>query len=87
MIEAASIRLRPILMTTAATIAGAFPLIIASGAGAAARYSIGLVIVSGLLIGTVFTLFVLPVVYTFLAEEHRKASHTDPDGSVSDATY
>lgn len=86
-IEAASIRLRPILMTTAATIAGAFPLIIASGAGAAARYSIGLVIVSGLLIGTVFTLFVLPVVYTFLAEEHRKASHTDSDGSVSDATY
>ena len=71
-IEAASIRLRPILMTTAATIAGAFPLIIASGAGAAARYSIGVVIVSGLFVGTLFTLFVLPVVYTFLADDHSK---------------
>ena len=68
---AASIRLRPILMTTAAMIAGLMPLIFASGAGAVARFNIGLVIVSGLAIGTLFTLFVLPVIYTFIAEKHE----------------
>ena len=68
---AASIRLRPILMTTAAMIAGLIPLLFASGAGAVARFNIGLVIVSGLAIGTVFTLFVLPVIYSYLAEKHE----------------
>ncbi len=68
---AASIRLRPILMTTAAMIAGLIPLIFATGAGAAARFNIGLVIVSGLAIGTLFTLFVLPVIYTFISQKHR----------------
>lgn len=70
--HAASLRLRPILMTTAAMVAGAFPLTLASGAGAGSRHSIGVVIVSGLLIGTLFTLFVLPVVYSFLGDDHRE---------------
>ncbi|PSU67763.1 transporter [Photobacterium phosphoreum] len=69
--EAAKIRLRPILMTTCAMIAGLVPLLYASGAGAASRFSIGIVIVAGLSIGTLFTLFVLPVIYTFLASEHK----------------
>lgn len=69
--EAAAIRLRPILMTTAAMIFGVFPLLIASGAGAVSRFDIGLVIACGLLIGTGFTLFVVPTIYTFLAADHR----------------
>ncbi|QFU21104.1 multidrug efflux RND transporter permease subunit [Shewanella eurypsychrophilus] len=68
---AATVRLRPILMTTAAMIAGLIPLLFAVGAGAVARFNIGLVIVSGLAIGTLFTLFVLPVIYTYLAERHE----------------
>ncbi|MDV7104091.1 multidrug efflux RND transporter permease subunit [Vibrio sp. TH_r3] len=69
--EAAKVRLRPILMTTAAMIAGLIPLMYATGAGAAQRFSIGIVIVSGLAIGTLFTLFVLPVIYSYLAEKHK----------------
>ncbi|WCE29697.1 multidrug efflux RND transporter permease subunit [Vibrio sp. SCSIO 43137] len=69
--EAAKVRLRPILMTTAAMIAGLIPLMYATGAGAAQRFSIGIVIVAGLAIGTLFTLFVLPVIYTYLAEKHK----------------
>lgn len=69
--EAAKMRLRPILMTTAAMIAGLIPLLYASGAGAAQRFSIGIVIVAGLSIGTLFTLFVLPVIYTYLASKHE----------------
>ncbi|MBX7199890.1 MAG: efflux RND transporter permease subunit [Rhodospirillaceae bacterium] len=68
--EAASIRLRPILMTTAAMVFGVLPLVIASGAGAAARFAIGLVIASGISIGTLFTLFVVPAVYLLLATDH-----------------
>ncbi|GLT18953.1 multidrug resistance protein [Vibrio zhanjiangensis] len=68
---AAKVRLRPILMTTAAMIAGLIPLMYASGAGAAQRFSIGIVIVAGLAIGTLFTLFVLPVIYSYLAEKHK----------------
>ncbi|ANF70480.1 transporter [[Haemophilus] ducreyi] len=68
---AAQIRLRPILMTTAAMIAGLIPLLYATGAGAVMRFSIGIVIVAGLAIGTLFTLFVLPVIYTFLGENHK----------------
>ncbi|WP_036294153.1 efflux RND transporter permease subunit [Methylosinus sp. PW1] len=71
-IEATSIRLRPILMTTAAMVLGVLPLIMASGAGAASRYNMGLVIASGLSIGTLFTLFVLPAVYLVLAADHSK---------------
>ncbi|MGL6260564.1 multidrug efflux RND transporter permease subunit [Vibrio sp. WXL103] len=69
--EAARVRLRPILMTTAAMISGLIPLMYATGAGAAQRFSIGVVIVAGLAIGTLFTLFVLPVIYSYLAERHK----------------
>lgn len=69
--ESAAIRLRPILMTTAAMVFGVIPLLIASGAGAVSRFDIGLVISSGLLIGTCFTLFVVPTMYTYIAEDHR----------------
>ena len=67
-IEAASLRLRPILMTTGAMVLGAVPLAIATGAGAESRQDIGWVIVGGLLVGTLFTLFVIPVVYTYLSK-------------------
>lgn len=73
-LEATSIRLRPILMTTAAMVLGVLPLIAASGAGAASRYNMGLVIASGLSIGTLFTLFVLPAVYLVLAADHHAAA-------------
>jgi multidrug efflux pump len=69
---AAGVRLRPILMTTAAMVLGVIPLIIASGAGAVSRYSIGLVISTGISIGTLFTLFVVPSMYMLLAEDHAK---------------
>lgn len=75
--EAASIRLRPILMTTAAMVFGVLPLLIASGAGAESRFDIGLVIASGLLIGTCFTLFVVPAMYTYIAEDHRPKGDTE----------
>ncbi len=74
--QAARIRLRPILMTTAAMVMGLVPLLFASGAGANSRFSLGLVIVVGMLIGTLFTLFVLPTVYTVLARDHAAASQT-----------
>jgi multidrug efflux pump len=67
-IHAAGVRLRPILMTTAAMVLGVVPLITASGAGASARYSIGLVIATGMAVGTMFTLFVVPMFYTYIAE-------------------
>jgi multidrug efflux pump len=70
--EAAMTRLRPILMTTAATIAGHFPLTLVTGAGAAARNSIGLVLVGGLFVGTLFTLFVVPSIYMLVARDHSK---------------
>jgi multidrug efflux pump len=72
--HAAAVRLRPILMTTAAMVVGLIPLLIATGAGAASRLSMGIVIVFGMTIGTLFTLFVLPAVYTVLAKDHRAAA-------------
>lgn len=69
--EAAAIRLRPVLMTTAAMVFGMVPLILASGAGAVSRFDIGLVIATGMSIGTLFTLFVLPCVYTLLASPDK----------------
>ena len=69
-IEAATTRLRPILMTTAATVMGHFPLVLAKGPGAGARNSIGIMLVSGMIIGTIFTLFVVPSIYMFVARTH-----------------
>jgi multidrug efflux pump len=79
----ARIRLRPILMTTAAMVTGLLPLLTASGAGAASRFSIGLVIVSGMLIGTAFTLFVLPAVYTVIAKDHRAALRSRRNAEIA----
>jgi len=70
-IEAAATRLRPILMTTAATVVGHFPLVLATGPGAGARNSIGIMLVTGMVIGTVFTLFVVPSIYVLVAKTHR----------------
>jgi multidrug efflux pump len=70
--EAASIRLRPVLMTTAAMVFGMVPLILASGAGAVSRFDIGMVIATGMSVGTLFTLFVLPCVYTLLAAPDKQ---------------
>jgi len=69
--EAAATRLRPVLMTSAATVLGHFPLVLVSGPGSEARNSIGTVLVTGMTIGTVFTLFVVPVFYSLIAAEHR----------------
>ena len=70
-IEASSTRLRPILMTTAATVVGHFPLVLATGPGAGARNSIGIMLVTGMVIGSFFTLFVVPSIYMLVARTHR----------------
>src|SRR5438874_1993243 len=75
--QAARIRLRPIMMTSAATVAGHFPLTLVTGAGAAARNSIGLVLVGGMTIGTIFTLFIVPSLYMLIAKEHHEKSLMD----------
>jgi multidrug efflux pump len=80
--QAAMIRLRPILMVSAATIGGHFPLTLVTGAGAAARNSIGLVLVGGMFIGTLFTLFIVPSIYMLIARDHGK----DRDGGALAAT-
>ncbi len=73
-IEAAETRLRPILMTTAATVIGHFPLVLAKGPGAGARNSIGIMLVSGMIIGTLFTLFIVPSIYMLVAKTHTRIS-------------
>ena len=78
-IEAASTRLRPILMTTAATVIGHFPLVLAKGPGAGARNSIGIMLVSGMIIGTLFTLFVVPSIYVLVARTHVAESKKESE--------
>jgi multidrug efflux pump len=78
-IEAATTRLRPILMTTAATVIGHFPLVLAKGPGAGARNSIGIMLVSGMIIGSAFTLFVVPSIYVVVARTHQAISAADTD--------
>jgi multidrug efflux pump len=72
-VEAAATRLRPILMTTAATVMGHFPLVLATGPGAGARNSIGIMLVSGMIIGSIFTLFVVPSIYMLVARSRVTA--------------
>ncbi|MDG4878601.1 efflux RND transporter permease subunit [Mesorhizobium sp. WSM4935] len=84
-IASAKVRLRPILMTTAAMALGVVPLIISSGAGAAARYSMGLVIFTGILVGTMFTLFVVPMFYTFIASKDLPHLAEKPDPKLMPA--
>jgi multidrug efflux pump len=84
-IEAASTRLRPILMTTAATVIGHFPLVLAKGPGAGARNSIGIMLVSGMIIGTMFTLFVVPSIYMLVAKRHTaEVRDSDMDVDLSE---
>jgi multidrug efflux pump len=83
--DAAITRLRPILMTTVATVAGHFPLTLVTGPGASARNSIGIVLVGGMTIGTLFTLFVVPALYVLIAEEHSEARDLDPAFAPSNA--
>jgi multidrug efflux pump len=78
-LTASGVRLRPILMTTVSMVLGVVPLVIASGAGAAGRNHMGLVIAAGISIGTVFTLFVVPAMYLFLAADHAKAAAVNQD--------
>jgi multidrug efflux pump len=82
--EAAAVRLRPILMTTFAMVLGVVPLVIAAGAGAAGRHSIGLVIFTGISIGTLFTLFVVPAMYLVLGQDHH-AKRVADEGPGDDA--
>jgi len=76
--EASLMRLRPVLMTSVATVAGHFPLTLVTGAGAAARNSIGLIVVSGMAIGTLFTLLVIPSIYMLLAKDHTHENQKNP---------
>ena len=84
-IRAAQIRLRPVLMTTAAMVIGLIPLLFASGAGANSRFGLGVVIVSGMMVGTLFTLFVLPAVYTRLARDHSGMNTTERSRALQTA--
>ena len=84
--QASAIRLRPILMTTAATILGHFPLVLVSGAGAAARNSIGLVLVGGLSIGTIFTLFIIPTIYILIAADQNLGGSKEHE-AVADSDF
>ena len=81
-VDASGTRLRPILMTTAATVVGHFPLVLATGPGAGARNSIGIMLVSGMIIGTLFTLFVLPSIYMLLASDHAVIAVDEPAREV-----
>jgi multidrug efflux pump len=89
-VEAASLRLRPILMTTGAMVLGAVPLAFATGAGAESRVQIGMVIVGGMTLGTVLTLFVVPTVYTLVARRRRtlpQASAEQPPAQPAGAVH
>ena len=81
-IEAAGTRLRPILMTTAATVVGHFPLILAKGPGAGARNSIGIMLVSGMIVGTLFTLLVVPSIYMLVARKHTTAVSAEAGNEI-----
>ena len=84
-IEAAGTRLRPILMTTAATVFGHFPLVFATGPGAGARNSIGIMLVSGMIIGTAFTLFVVPSIYMLVAKRHVRLEEVEAEPMMSES--
>jgi multidrug efflux pump len=78
--QAAAIRLRPVLMTTAASVLGVVPLLLATGAGAVSRYNLGLVISTGMAIGTFFTIFVVPAMYMVVAKDHSVGRAPAPAG-------
>ncbi|HEX7652054.1 MAG TPA: efflux RND transporter permease subunit, partial [Verrucomicrobiae bacterium] len=82
--EASLLRLRPVLMTSVATVAGHFPLTLVSGAGAAARNSIGLIVVSGMFLGTIFTLLVIPSIYMLMAKDHHDEGKALPESELQE---
>ena len=84
-IEAASLRLRPILMTTGAMVFGSVPLALATGAGAESRQQIGWVVVGGMTLGTLLTLFVVPTVYNYFGRRHAAGTETEPAGLTAPA--
>ena len=85
-IEAAGTRLRPILMTSVATIAGHFPLVLARGPGAGSRNSIGTVLVTGMAVGTLFTLFVVPAIYMLVARDRAaSARKTETEEAIAES--
>jgi multidrug efflux pump len=84
--QAARTRLRPVMMTSVATVAGHFPLTLVSGPGAAARNSIGLVLVGGMTIGTIFTLFIVPSLYVLIAKTHNEGREAEPESLDSDGS-
>jgi multidrug efflux pump len=77
-LQGASVRLRPVLMTTGATVVGHFPLVLVTGAGAEARNSIGVILVAGMLLGTFFSLVILPSMYLALASSHQPEADEEP---------
>jgi multidrug efflux pump len=77
------VRLRPVLMTSVATVCGHFPLTLVSGAGAAARNSIGITVVAGMALGTIFTLLVIPAIYVLLAKQHAGEQIGNFDAEVA----
>ncbi|WP_157219115.1 efflux RND transporter permease subunit [Flavisphingomonas formosensis] len=83
--RAAAVRMRPVLMTTAAMVAGLVPLLFATGAGASSRFAIGIVVVMGMLVGTLFTLFVLPTIYSLIARDHRPEAQTPRERELATA--
>src|SRR5213079_851916 len=83
--QASRTRLRPVLMTSVATVCGHFPLTLVSGPGAAARNSIGLVLVGGMTIGTIFTLFIVPSLYMLIAKEHHEKSLAEAEDEAEQA--
>jgi multidrug efflux pump len=85
-VEASGTRLRPILMTTAATVVGHFPLVLATGPGAGARNSIGIMLVSGMIIGTIFTLFVVPSIYVLVARTRAAVVAPEATPALAEAT-
>ena len=85
--EASLTRLRPVLMTSAATVFGHFPLVLVTGPGAKARNSIGIALVAGMIVGTLFTLFVVPVFYSLLAADHQPHGETVPVAPAEPGSY
>jgi len=83
--KASSIRLRPILMTTASMVMGVVPLLMASGAGAVSRYDMGLMIFTGLSIGCLFSLYVVPVIYTYIATVKEKVIEPGAENNPPEA--
>ena len=75
--QGAATRLRPVLMTTGATVLGHLPLVLVVGSGAEARNSIGIILVAGMVVGTLFTLFVLPTVYLWLSSDHHTGQQVE----------